>query len=125
MKTVNKQLRIARLRGGLPVDSLAMTPHWIYDQSENEQCFARVDGLLEPAETIDIVVRDCALMSALTAVIYLLRWWKGDAETLIENMTEDGDASRGLILRVLLALMERGSWIPKKWRIDLQYQINT
>lgn len=38
------------LLGALVADSLALAPHWIYDPSQIEQRFGRVDGLLEPAE---------------------------------------------------------------------------
>ena len=48
--TIDNQLRTITLRGALTADSLALAPHWIYNPSEIEQRFGKIDGLLEPAE---------------------------------------------------------------------------
>ena len=51
MMTIDEQLRTVVLQGSLIADSLAMTPHWIYDPSEIKQRFGRIDSLLEPVNS--------------------------------------------------------------------------
>ena len=48
--TIDNELRAVTLRGALIADSLALVPHWIYNPSEIEQRFGKIDSLLEPAE---------------------------------------------------------------------------
>ena len=43
-------IRKELLLGALVADSLALTPHWIYDTQALKQRFGRVSGLLEPTE---------------------------------------------------------------------------
>ena len=48
--TIDPLLRRVALQGALVADSLALTPHWIYDPEEIRQRFGGISGLLEPEE---------------------------------------------------------------------------